>query len=296
MKRQNKTFNSEILYMILNYTCMTVFALLCVYPFIYVLALSLNNGIDAQRGGIYLFPRVFTLDNYKQVFVNNDITRAYGITIYRVVAGIISTIACNATFAFALSKKDLIGKKLWNWMIIIPMFFSAGIIPNYIILKMLHLTNNLLTFIVPYMYTPFYIIIFRTFFRELPPSLEESAKLDGAGEFMIFLRVIFPLSAPVIAAITLFTGVFHWNDWFTATAYIHDRKLWTLPTLLLNIMQSSDMSKFINVMFMRRTKVAITPESLKMAMLIITTLPILLIYPFLQKYFVKGIMVGSLKG
>lgn len=282
----------------LNYMAMIVFSFLCVYPFIYVAAISLNDGLDAQMGGIYFIPRVFTLENYKLIFTNNDILNAYSITIFRVVTGTFLSVILCAAVGYAMSRSNLLFKKFFNWMILIPMYFGGGLIPYYIIIRNIGLLNNIWVYVLPALYGSFNIILIRTFMKGLPESLCESARLDGAGDFIIFARIVFPLSGPVLAAVSLFVAVGHWNDWFTGTVFVNSKQLWPASTLLLNILRSSELSSFINPKFFMNgltRKRIVTPEALKMAMIIVTTVPILIVYPFLQKYFVKGVMVGSLK-
>lgn len=284
----------------LNVIGMILFSFLCLYPFLFVLALSLNDGLDAQRGGIYLWPRIPSLENYKTIFANSDLLHAYLITIYRVSLGTVLSLGLTALTGFALSRRALPLRRLFGWMIFVPMYFSGGIIPYYIVLNTLGLTNKLAVYVVPALLSSFNIILMRTFMKNLPESLFESARLDGAGELSVFTRIAFPLSGPVLATIALFTAVGHWNDWFTGLVFVFEKKLWPVSTLLLNILRSSEIQTYVNPKFFMSSGLTkrrvVTPESLKMAMLIVTTVPVLLIYPFLQKYFVKGVMIGSLKG
>lgn len=281
----------------LNELSMIVFAFICIYPFIYILALSLNDGIDAQKGGIFFYPRKFSLQNYITIFKNPDIVNAYSITLFRVIVGTVLSVLFVAACAYAMSRHTLPFKRVFNWMILIPMYFSGGMIPYYLIVNSLGFRDNILVYVIPSIYGSFNIILMRTFMKQLPESLNESARLDGAGDFIIFVKIILPLSMPVIATVALFTAVYHWNDWFTATIFATSKKMWPASTLLLNILKSSEISSFISTKFFvtgGRKKV-VTPEALKMAMLVVTVLPIVVTYPFLQKYFVKGVMIGSLK-
>lgn len=281
----------------LNELFMIVFAFICVYPFIYVLALSLNDGLDAQSGGIYFFPRKFSLENYATIFKNPDIVNSYSITLFRVVVGTILSVLLVAACAYAMSRHTLPFRKLFNWMILIPMYFSGGMIPYYLLVSSLGFRDSIWVYVIPSLYGSFNIILMRTFMKQLPESLNESARLDGAGDFTIFVRIIIPLSMPVFATVALFTAVYHWNDWFTATLFATSKKTWPASTLLLNILKASEISSFISTKFFVTggRKRVVTPEALKMAMLVVTTLPIVIVYPFLQKYFVQGVMIGSLK-
>jgi putative aldouronate transport system permease protein len=279
------------------YAMAVLFSIASLYPFLYVLSISLNDAVDAQRGGIYLWPRVLSLENYAKVFQNDRLLSALGVSLFRVIAGTTIAVLLNAAFSYALSKKYLRGRSLINWIVIIPMFFGGGIIPFFLVLHNLHLTNNLWTYVIPFIYGPFYIVLFRSFFVGLPEALEEAARIDGANDFRIFVQIVLPLSAPVLAAVTLFIGVWNWNDWFVGTAYIFKPQLWTLQNLLYSIIQSADVSSFKDAISQTTAskKVKVSVESLKMAMIIVTVLPIVMIYPFLQKHFVAGVMIGSLK-
>lgn len=285
---------------IINHGFMILFSFICLYPFIYVAALSFNEGIDAQRGGIYFLPRVFSLANYQTIFKDDAILTAYGITLFRVITGTVLSLGLCAASAYAMSRPALPFRKVFNWMVLLPMYFSGGLIPTYLVINGLGLRDNILVYVVPALYGSFNIILIRSFIKSLPDALCESAKLDGANEFVLFTRIIFPLLGPVLATVALFIAVGHWNDWFTGTLYVSSKKLWPASTLLLNILKSSEITSYINPKHLQPGALArknvVTPEAIKMAMLIVTTVPILVVYPFLQKYFVKGVMVGSLKG
>jgi len=286
---------------VFNIAAMSLFALICVYPFIYIIALSFNDGMDAMRGGIYLFPRKFSLDNYTKLFEDRRLIGSLVISVYRTIAGAFLGALVNALFAYALTKRDLPFRKAFNWMVIIPMYFGGGLIPYYLICKELGLINNVLVFVIPWLAAPFHILLLRISIRDLPDSLEESARLDGAGYGTVFFRIVLPLIMPALATVILLGGIGHWNDWLDGTIMVSNSRLWPMQTLLLNIIQGSDMMSFFRERNMAPTgsmarRISITPESLKMAMLVITIVPIFMIYPFAQKYFIKGMLVGSIKG
>jgi putative aldouronate transport system permease protein len=288
----------EKIFNVFNLILLSGFALLCLYPFVYILALSFNEGRDAVRGGVFLFPRVFSLENYTAVFTDSRIVSSFLISVFRTVMGAFLGVLVNALFAFALSKRDLPLRKFLNWFIVIPMYFGAGIIPYYLICRALGLINNIWVYVLPWLSMPFYIMLMRISILDLPPSLEESAKMDGAGYIRIFGQIVLPLIMPSIATVALLGGIFHWNDWLDGTILTSRSDMWPLQTLLLNILQGADMANLLrsratyNGIFRR---VSVTPESLKMAMLVITVLPVFLVYPFAQKYFIRGMMVGSIK-
>jgi len=186
-------------------------------------------------------------------------------------------------------------------MVIIPMYFGGGIIPYFLVCKALRLTNNVLVYVIPWLVTPFHIMLLRISIKELPESLEESAYIDGAGYGRIFFKIVLPLCLPAIATVILLGGIAHWNDWLDGTIMMSNSRLWPMQTLLLHILQGADMMSFFKERNLSTAggmvrKIRITPESLKMAMLVITVLPIFMIYPFAQRYFIRGIMIGSIKG
>lgn len=274
-----------------------------IYPFIYVLVYSLNDGKDSMMGALYFFPRKFTLDNYAQVFDNPQIWQAYKITILRTLLGTVLSVLLSTLMAYALAKKTLPGRTFFTFYIFLPTIFSAGFIPYFITLQKLHLINNFWVYVIPFLFNFMHIVIIRTFIQGIPEELEEAARIDGLGDFQIFMRIILPLSGPVLATISLFVGVMHWNDWFTGTYYVSNKSLIPVQTLLQQMLTeaealSSSMQRAaqqggqtVNV-----SAAGATPESLRMALLVITVFPILCIYPFLQRYFVKGTMIGSVKG
>lgn len=291
-----KTKPGDMVFNITNYSFLLVFCFLCVYPFIYITAISFNDAKDAVRGGIYFWPRVFSLANYNVIFQNDTILRAYIVTILRVASSIFLQLLLGSLFAYGISRNEFQARKFLNWWIIIPMYFWGGLIPYYIVLKSIGLLNNFFTYIIPVLYSSFNILLLRTSIKEVPVAMEESAKLDGANEPVIFFRIIIPLIKPTLAAIALFIGVGAWNDWYTGFTFISNSKLWCAQNVLLYLLQSNEASNLVNIAKMKKgTTIKVTAESVKMAMLIVTTVPVLCIYPFLQKYFVKGIMIGSLK-
>ncbi|UVI33382.1 carbohydrate ABC transporter permease [Paenibacillus spongiae] len=284
------------------YAALLILSLTTLYPFIYVIAYSLNDGMDSMRGGIYMWPRKFTLENYITVLQDVKILRAYWITISRTVVGTVLHVFLNALFAYALTKHSVPGRKFFILLIFLPVLFNAGFIPNFILYRELGLINTFWVYIIPSLYSFFHILILRTFFDQLPEGLIESARIDGCNEFGIYFRIILPLSGPVMATISLFVGVGHWNDWFTGTFYVNDENLIPVQTLLQQLLtqsqalaeaasgsNSSASAQFADTL-------TTTPESLRMSTLVIAVLPIMCVYPFLQRYFVKGAMLGSIKG
>ena len=275
---------------------MILLCFICIYPVWYTLIISLNDSSDAMRGGIYWFPRKFSLESYRSVFQDKTIMRAFLVTILKTLIGTTTSVFFTAMVGYAFSKKNLMGHRAYMILGTITMFFSGGLIPTFILIKNLGLFDNFLVYIIPSLFNFYNMIIFITYFKELNPGLEESAKLDGANDFKIFVRIIFPLSMPVVATIALFNGVAHWNDFFTGVMYINNADLQPIQTYLYRVIASAASSKTVVAMPIGITAQQVSSTSLRLATMVVTTVPIIVIYPFLQKYFVKGFMIGSAKG
>lgn len=280
------------------YAVLSVLAFMTFYPFWNSLVLSLNVGSDAAAGGIHFWPRKFTWENYQLVFKEKSIYHAYLITILRTVIGTVVSMFFTAMFAYGMSKKGIVFKKFYTILAIITMFFQGGLIPYFIVMYHLHLYNTFLFLILHGMISVYNMIIFRTFFMELPDGLEESAKIDGCSNFGVFFRIVIPISGPVIATLSLFTAVFLWNDWFTPSVFINNQNLIPLQTTLVQIINAGSTASLmtnVNSHTAAMLQNTVTVKTLQMATMMVATLPILAVYPFLQRYFVKGVLVGSLK-
>lgn len=283
------------------YVLLAILAFTTFYPFWNAAVISLNSGSDTALGGVTFWPRAFTLENYEIVFNDSRLLNGFYIAIMRTIIGTAASIMLTAIFAYGISKSELMGRKYYMIMVIITMYFSGGLIPSFLLIRELGLMNNFWVFIIPSLISVWNMIIFRTFFKELPAGLEESAKIDGCGNWGIFFRIILPLSGPVIATLALFTAVYHWNDWFLPSIYINNEKLLPIQTMLRQILNSNivseQMSQLDSAAQGQLSKMqTVTSKSLSMATMMVATIPIILVYPFVQKYFVKGVLVGSLKG
>ncbi|MFD7524421.1 carbohydrate ABC transporter permease [Paenibacillus chitinolyticus] len=265
------------------------------YPIWYVLVHSFNNGTDAMQGGIYWWPRVPSLDNYRAVFENTGIMKAMGITVAKTVVGTAAHVFFTSMVAYAFSRRELVGRRAYMMLGTVTLFFSGGLIPTYLLIRDLGLLDSFWVYIVPALFNFFDLIIFLAFFREIPAGLEEAAKIDGAGDFTIFCRVVLPVSMPVVATIALFHGVYQWNDYFTGMIYINNSDLQPIQTFLYRVVAQSSSNQMLAAAPGGMAK-NVTSQSIKLATMVVTTLPIVLAYPFLQKYFVKGFMIGSIKG
>ncbi|MDW7657733.1 MAG: carbohydrate ABC transporter permease [Bacillota bacterium] len=272
-----------------------------VYPFYNAVVLSLNDGMDARYNGpVYFWPRVFTLDNYAKVFSTPIFLIAARNTVARTILGTVLSLFVTAMFSYALIHKEVKFRKFYIIFALVTMYFRGGLIPTFLAYRNLGLYNNFLVYIMPWALNMFYVLISMTFFRAIPKDLEESAFLDGANEFQIFLRIIIPVSTPLLAALAIYVGVFHWNQWFDSMIYTNDENLEVLALqfakMVLNqrYLENAAELEGVDVESMLSAGGA-TSMSLQVASLAITTFPIMVIYPFLQKYFVKGIMLGSVK-
>lgn len=296
-----KISTGEKIVKFVNYALIILLCLSIVLPFLNILALSFNAGKDAERGGIYFWPRVWTLENYREVFTSANIGRAFAISIFRTSLGTIAGVFLSAMAAYTLKSKTMPGVRFFTLMVFFTMLFSGGIIPYYMLLKSLHLTNTIWVYVLPGLYSAWNLIIMRTFFQQISISLEESAKLDGCSDFGIFMRIIMPLSKPVLATISLFTAVSHWNDWFTGAFFVRTASLRPLSTLLQEMLTKQDaireslMQAAGSNQFQMLERMQLTGDSLKMATIIVVVAPIIAAYPFIQKYFAKGAMIGSVK-
>lgn len=277
--------------------------IITIYPFLNVLAISFNDSIDTVRGGITIFPRKFTLDNYKEVFRYPTLMTGAIVSTARTVIGTGASVICTAIMAYTLSRKDFVARKLFNLLFMVTMYVSGGLIPGYLLIRNLDLFNNFLVYILPGLVGAFYVFIVRSYIESLPYSLQESAMLDGANDFQIFWKIIFPLSKPSMATITLFYAVSQWNSWFDTYLYCASNKnLTTLQYELQKIIKSaaaaaqSAQNGNASAAIEAAKSHSITPQSIQMAITIIVVIPIILVYPKLQKYFVSGMTIGAVKG
>ena len=281
----------------INILIMLVIAFLSLYPIWYVFVNSFNDANDAMLGGIYWWPRMFSLENYKAVFRDATVFRAYTITVLRTLLGTVTGVLFTAIVSYGLSKPYLIFRKFYLLVGTVTLFFGGGLIPYFLVLRSLGLLNNFLVYIIPALFSFFNLLIFMSFFRELPAALEESARIDGANDFRIFFRIILPLSMPVIATIALFNGVYHWNDYFSGVMFMTNRTdLEPIQTYLYRVIAQTSAQDIRSAAGAEVvTKNLTTSTAVKLATMVITTLPIVCVYPFLQKYFIKGMLLGAIK-
>lgn len=294
-QHKKKSSVADTAFVVFNSVFMVIFVIITLYPVLNTLAISLNDGIDALRGGIYLLPRKFTFKNYITVFQKDSLVTGAIVTVARTVIGTILALVTNAILAFIVSRKRFLFRKQLSLFWVITMYVNGGLIPTFILYKELHLTNTFWVYVIPGMISAFNMLVIRTYMNGLPESLVESAQLDGAGYTTIFVKIISPLCKPVYATVALFVAVGQWNSWFDAMLY--NRMSGEYTTLQYELMKllSSVTNQGASAESMKNAIGAVTPTSVRAAATIITMLPIICIYPFLQKYFVTGLTLGGVK-
>ncbi|MBS7031826.1 MAG: carbohydrate ABC transporter permease [Clostridium sp.] len=268
------------------------------FPFWQIFVLSINDAGDSLKGGLLLWPRELNFSSYKAVFQNEEILSSLGVTVTRTVIGVPLTVFCVAMLAYVLSKTELVHRRAINFFFVFTMYFSGGLIPTYMVIKALGLIDNFFVFIFPGLVNIYWMILVRTYIEGLPKELFEAAASEGAGEFTIFMRVVLPLSMPVLATILLFSAISHWNAWYDSYIYTYKPQLKTLQAVLVKILnqyQTGAMVSQAQQMANEAKKMPVSSESIRMTVTMVATIPIILVYPFLQKYFIKGMLIGAVK-
>ncbi len=303
-KMKVKKVFSDYVIIVAMVVIMVVVFVTTLYPFLNSLAISFNNADDTVLGGITIYPRIFTAANYTQIFKNPTIWKAYGITFARTIVGAAAGLVVTGALAFGLSRKNLAGRKFYTFFCLIPMYFGGGLIPTYFLIMNLGLYNTFWVYIIPNLVNIWNMILMRSYFQSVPDALEESARIDGANYLTIFFKIYWPVSTPIIATIALYFGVFHWNDWFMPTIYISSADLKPMTSVLLGIISEASYAERMAATNPSGASFAseagkgkqTNVRSITMATMIVSILPIVIIYPFLQRFFLKGIMIGSIKG
>lgn len=287
---------------ICNILFMICLVIVTLYPFVNTLAVALNDANDAVRGGIYLIPRIWTIDNFKYVFSEALIIHSFFISVLRTVMGTIITVFCSAMVAFTISRQEYVLRKFVSVSFIFTMYFSGGLIPGYLLIRDLGMVGSFWVYIIPGMIGVFNLIVIRSFIEGLPDGILEAARIDGASDFAMFMRIVLPLIVPVLATVSLFSAVGQWNSWFDVFLYNSSNdNLSTLQYELMKILQNTNTqtSQSAAEVFAGSANagaVTVTPTSIRATMTIVVSVPIIIVYPFLQKYFVKGMTVGGVKG
>ena len=295
-KKRKRRSVSDIIFLTINYVLLIVFCIIVLYPIYYMFIISISDGYAVLRGEVKLLPVGINFSSYKAVLESPDIPRSYLNTVIYTVVGTFINVAMTAMCAYPLSRKKFYGRNVFAFMIIFTMFFDAGMIANFMVVDQLHLTNKIWAIVLPGAINAWYMVIMRTFFQQIPEEIYESAHLDGAGDFVIFGKIVLPLSVPTIMTMVLFYAVGHWNSWFNALIYLDDKAKYPVQLIMRNIVLSGETSALSSSAAAMSQDAGIIATNVKYAVVFVTMLPILLVYPFIQKYFVKGIMVGALKG
>lgn len=282
------------LFDIANVCILVLCSLVMLFPFLYVLATSLAPMEQVLRGGLILWPEKLTWDAYDTIFSNNHFVRSLWMSIVITVTGTFVNLVLTSLMAYPLAKKRLRGRNAILFLVVVTMLFSGGLIPTYLVVKNMHLLNTVWSVILPGAISAFNLIIMKNFFNSIPEELEEAARIDGCRNFGVLFRIVLPLSMPALATFTLFYAVGHWNGFFSAVMYINKTDLWPIQVLLRQMIIEGSVEQFQNASLEASSQVL--PQTIKMAATIVATVPILLVYPFLQKHFAKGVLLGSVKG
>lgn len=282
---------------VVNYICMALAVFLCMYPFWYLIIYSLSDPAQAARG-VWLLPKGFTLYAYQWIMENTNFGHAFLISVSRTLINTVLCLLGSSLFAYLVTQRDMIARKFIYRFVIITMYLGAGLVPYYITMKSYHLNNSYLLYIIPGILNAYYVILIKTFIEQIPASLEESARMDGAGFFKVYARIIMPLSKPIIATVAVYASVGAWNSWQDNYLLAQSPKLQTVQLLLYNCINQAQVlaDSMKQGLVQAPGAVALSAETIKMATTIVAVLPVMMVYPFLQKYFVKGVMMGAVKG
>jgi putative aldouronate transport system permease protein len=299
-RRGYRMTSADWAFEIFNYTALTLLMIVTLYPFLNQIAISFNSATDSLKGGIYLWPREWTLENYRYVFKDATIFQATLVSVARTVLGTVLTVLCSAMVAYTISRPDFVLRRFVTIIFVLTMYVNGGLIPTFLLMKSLGLINSFWVYIWPGLIGVFNLIIIRSFIEGLPDGILEASRIDGAGDFRTFFSIVLPLSMPVLATVALFSGVYQWNSWFDVMLYNSSNiKLSTLQYELQKILQNSQAAMTAASAFSNSQNLgasSVTPMSIRATMTIVASVPIIMVYPFLQKYFVKGMMVGGVKG
>jgi len=298
---KKKKLNIEnIIFTTLNTTFLIILSATMVYPMLNTLAISFNDGLDTVRGGIYLWPRIFTLKNYEVVFHMDTIYSAFFMSVAKTIVTVITNLILTSMLAYTISRRDYIFNKPITIIFVLTMYFNAGLIPNYLLIKNLGMINTFTVYWLPNMVSAFNMIVIRTHIKSIPESFIESAKIDGASEYRIYGQIIMPLCIPTLATIALFVAVGSWNSWFDTFLYNSAKQelstlQYELQKLLSSAMATSNSLAGANAALQAGETNATTSQSIRATITIVTAVPILFVYPFLQRYFVTGLTIGGIK-
>lgn len=292
MKRK---FSEDKAVDIVVYILLGLVGIVTLYPFYYTIVCSFNDGLDLMKGGVYLWPRKFTLANYKLFLEDGDWRHAFLVSVARTVVGTVMRVGFTSMFSYALSRNNLMFKKGYRFLVVFTMYFSGGLIPFYVLLRNLGLLNSFWVYVVPGMVDAFFVMTGINFFAAIPDSMIEAARIDGAREFKVLTKVVLPVSKPFLATLALFSAVGQWNSWLDSAYYVRDAKLHTLAYKMMTVINqnlATANTEAAGQLSQANTATSFTVQATAMA---VSMLPIMCVYPFLQKYFVQGMMIGAVK-
>lgn len=294
MMKSKKLNASDLSLDILKVVFLAFAVIICVYPFWNIFIVSINDANDAMRGGLYLLPRKLSLASYADILGRKTFQQSIFVTVARTLIGTPLAVLVTSAAAYVLSYQELIARKQLNVLFVFTMYFGGGMVPYYMVLKNLGLLDNFLVFILPNLLSVYNMILVRNYVQSMPGALFDAARIDGANDLIIFFKLVMPLAKPIVMTIALFVAISHWNSWFDAYLYTSSQELKTMQSILVEILNQYQTSD-AGASAANRMSQAITPDSIRMAATMVTTIPIIMVYPFIQKYFVKGIMLGSVK-
>jgi len=291
---KKKLSTGEIVFQTVTILVFAAFALLCFYPFYYLVIASLSDSLSISTGKVIFLPKNLNFDNYIEVLKVQNLAQSAGISLLRTVLGTVLTLLVTSYMAYFFTKQEMWGRKFWYRMVVATMYFNAGLIPGYLNAKMLGLLNSFWIYIIPGLAAVYNMILVKTSMESMPPDLEESAYLDGAGYMSRFFLIVLPLQKPILATVGLFTAVGHWNDFFTTKLYITNPKLYTLQFTLYELL--NQVTSAASQITAEDPLAQTSPVGIRLTLTAVVVIPIMCVYPFVQRYFVKGIMVGAVKG
>lgn len=288
---------SEWVLDIIKVVLLALIVVVTVYPFWNIFIISINDATDAIRGGLYFLPRKLSLESYREILGRSTFLHSIQVSVARTAIGTPLAVLVTAMLAYPLSRKDLVGRKFWNLLFVFTMYFGGGLVPYYMVLKGIHMLNTFWVFIFPMVMSVYNMILVRSYIESMPDSLFEAAKIDGANDLVVFVKLVIPLSKPILMTVALFVAISQWNSWFDAYLYTSDQSLKPMQSILVEILnQYQTGASTSQAMSNAKAGITVTADSIRMAATMVATLPIIMVYPFVQKYFVKGIMLGAVKG
>ena len=295
-RNRKSTCTSDKVLDIVKIIILAIVVIVTVYPFWNVFIISINDATDSLRGGLFLLPRKLSLAAYTNILTRKTFLESIKVSVARTVVGTPVAVLVTSMLAYSLSRKDLVGGKFLNMLFIFTMYFGGGLVPYYMVLKNMHLLNTFWVYIIPMMMSVYNMILVKNYIESMPEELFEAAKIDGANDLLIFFRMVLPLSKPILMTVGLFVAIGQWNSWFDAYLYTSSQSLKPMQSILVEILnQYQTKGSVSDQMSKAAAGVTVTPDSIRMAATMIVTIPIIMVYPFIQKYFVQGIMLGAVK-